>query len=213
MLGHQRCAACEWPIRRNHGVLAVPVPLGFLPSPPRLGPLLPLLLCRLRRLRACSSAAAIAAARHGRRGVSAVRAVRGVRRRGEVAPLQPRHRPLRDRTQRGRVAQPLPEGRIAAPMSKSSPIWPAGAAQAADWPRLAGAWSSLRRDLALRGASGAPAGRSLSHLVFDIAQHPESSTPLIAIGTAKRTASGARGLRVRVGSGVSMQCTCPTRLR
>ena len=78
---------------------------------------------------------------------------------------------------------------------------------------LAEASYSLRHDLALRGASGEPAGRSLSQLVFDIAQHPESSTPLIAIGTAKRTASGARGLRVRVGSGVSMQCTCPTRLR
>ena len=34
------------------------------------------------------------------------------------------------------------------------PIWPASAAQAADWPRLAGAWRSLRHDLTLREASG-----------------------------------------------------------
>ena len=49
-----------------------------------------------------------------------------------------------------------------------------------------------------------PAGRRPSHLVFDMAQHPESSTPLIAIGTAKRTASGARGLPC--GMAVAFQC-------
>ena len=38
----------------------------------------------------------------------------------------------------------------------------------ADWPRLAGAWGSLRRALAQREASGEPAGRVLSHLVFHI---------------------------------------------
>ena len=37
-----------------------------------------------------------------------------------------------------------------------------------------------------------------------MAQHPESSTPLIAIGTAKRTASGARGLPC--GMAVAFQC-------
>eukprot|EP00964_Phaeocystis_antarctica_P051185 scaffold29854_cov57-Phaeocystis_antarctica.AAC.4 len=51
---------------------------------------------------------------------------------------------------------------------KSRPIWPASAAQAADWPRLAGARGSLRHDLALRGASGEPAGRGLSPLVLHI---------------------------------------------
>ena len=40
-------------------------------------------------------------------------------------------------------------------------------AQAADWPRLAGAPGRLRRALALRAASGAPAGRGLSRLAFD----------------------------------------------
>ena len=40
--------------------------------------------------------------------------------------------------------------------------------KAADWPRLAGAWGSPRRDLALRAASRAPAGQGLSHLVLDI---------------------------------------------
>ena len=39
-------------------------------------------------------------------------------------------------------------------------------AQAADWPRLAEARCSLRHDLALREASGEPAGRGLSHPFF-----------------------------------------------
>ena len=42
---------------------------------------------------------------------------------------------------------------------------PASTAQPAEWPRLAKAPGSLRRDLALREASEAPAGRRLSHLV------------------------------------------------
>ena len=42
------------------------------------------------------------------------------------------------------------------------------AAQAADWPRLAGAWDSLRRALALKAASGAPASRRPSLLVCDM---------------------------------------------
>ena len=52
------------------------------------------------------------------------------------------------------------------PVLTPRPVWPARAAQAADRPRLVGARGSLRRDLALRGASGEPAGRSLSQLVF-----------------------------------------------
>ena len=40
--------------------------------------------------------------------------------------------------------------------SKSRPAWPASAAHAAGWPRLAGAWGNLI------AASGAPAGRRLS---------------------------------------------------
>ena len=51
------------------------------------------------------------------------------------------------------------------PMSRPQPVRPASAANAAGWPRLAVAWGSLRRDLALRGASGVPAGRRLSQLV------------------------------------------------
>ena len=50
---------------------------------------------------------------------------------------------------------------------KQRPVWPASAAQTADWPKLAEAPGSLRRGLALRGASGEPAGRRLSNLVFD----------------------------------------------
>eukprot|EP00964_Phaeocystis_antarctica_P118911 scaffold82639_cov58-Phaeocystis_antarctica.AAC.3 len=37
-------------------------------------------------------------------------------------------------------------------LSKSRPVWPASATQAADWPRLAGARGSLRHALALKGA-------------------------------------------------------------
>ena len=53
-------------------------------------------------------------------------------------------------------------------MWKTRPIWPASAAQVADWPRLAVARGSLRHDLAQKGASGEPAGRGLSRLVFHI---------------------------------------------
>eukprot|EP00964_Phaeocystis_antarctica_P013872 scaffold7608_cov62-Phaeocystis_antarctica.AAC.7 len=52
------------------------------------------------------------------------------------------------------------------PRSKPRPVWLASAARAADWPRLAGAWSSLRRDPALREASGEPVCRSLRRLVI-----------------------------------------------
>jgi len=44
--------------------------------------------------------------------------------------------------------------------------WPAS--EAADWPRLADAWGSPTHDLARREASGAPAGRGLSQLVFHV---------------------------------------------
>ena len=56
-----------------------------------------------------------------------------------------------------RVAAPLPAD-MYGPMWKTRPIWPASAAQAADWPRLAEAQGSLRHDLALKGASGESAG-------------------------------------------------------
>ena len=59
----------------------------------------------------------------------------------------------------------------AEPMWKTRPIWPASAAQAADWPRLAEARGSLRHNLALKGASGEPAGRVLTPLVFHIGGH------------------------------------------
>ena len=37
-------------------------------------------------------------------------------------------------------------------LSKARSVWPASADQVADWPRLAAAWCSLRRDLALKEA-------------------------------------------------------------
>ena len=53
-------------------------------------------------------------------------------------------------------------------MSRARPVWSASVAQATGWPRLAEAWGGLVHGLALKEASGEPAGRSLSHLVFDI---------------------------------------------
>eukprot|EP00964_Phaeocystis_antarctica_P034494 scaffold19634_cov18-Phaeocystis_antarctica.AAC.1 len=63
------------------------------------------------------------------------------------------------------------------PRSKPRPIWPASTAQAADRPKLARAWGSPRRDLALKAASGEPAGRSPSHLVSDIRWCPRPRRP------------------------------------
>ena len=51
-------------------------------------------------------------------------------------------------------------------MWRTQPVWPASAAQLADWPRPTEAPGSLRHDLAPREASGEPAGRGLSRLVF-----------------------------------------------
>ena len=53
-------------------------------------------------------------------------------------------------------------------LSRPGPVvWPASAARAAYWPRLAEAWGSLRHDLALKAASEEQAGRSVSHLTID----------------------------------------------
>ena len=59
-------------------------------------------------------------------------------------------------------------------MSKAT--WSARADHAADWPRLAEAWGSLGRALALKAASSAPAGRSMSQLVCDIGGASRSYT-------------------------------------
>ena len=45
----------------------------------------------------------------------------------------------------------------------------------ADWPRVTEAWGSLGHALALRGASGEPAGRRLSQLVFDLGEVVEAA--------------------------------------
>ena len=50
------------------------------------------------------------------------------------------------------------------------PIWPARAAHAAEWLRLAEARGSLEHDLALREAFGEPAGRGLSQRVHLIGE-------------------------------------------
>ena len=52
--------------------------------------------------------------------------------------------------------------------TKARVLGQAGAAQAADWPRLAGAWGRPGHPLALKEAFGEPAGRSLCRLALDI---------------------------------------------
>ena len=90
-------------------------------------------------------------------------------------------------------------------MSKARPKWPASAVQAADrprlaeagrgWPRLAEARGSLEHDQALIEASGEPAGRGLSHIVFRIARHDHAPQHVIAGAHPDRDA------RVRVALG------------
>ena len=65
------------------------------------------------------------------------------------------------------------------PRSRAAPIYIDSEARMAgrrgpsgDWPRLAGAWGSLGHALALREASGAPAGRGLCRgRAVDMARH------------------------------------------
>ena len=64
---------------------------------------------------------------------------------------------------------------VPCPCREARPTLPASAAQAADWPRLAEAPGSLRRALALTEASGEPAGRRLSPLVFDRRRCPAAT--------------------------------------
>ena len=101
--------------------------------------------------------------------IAAVRLTRGL----------PPPRPPCFRTRRGWYSGPEGQGRGAAAWCVECGPWRA--------PVLGGA-SSERAEVRCRGSS---------QLGLDRARHPESSTPLIAIGTANLTASGARGLRVR----------------
>ena len=72
-------------------------------------------------------------------------------------------------------------------MSKTRPVWPASAAQAADWP------AKPRRDLAPKEASGEPAGRIVSRLVFGIGAHRQHSAHRVPPDLLRRTAHDHRG--------------------
>eukprot|EP00964_Phaeocystis_antarctica_P124321 scaffold87986_cov66-Phaeocystis_antarctica.AAC.2 len=74
-------------------------------------------------------------------------------------------------------------------MWKIRPVWPASAAQPAGWPRLVEAPASQRHALALRGASGEPAGRRLSHPVFQLGR--PLSAPERAPGCPERRPASA----------------------
>ena len=56
---------------------------------------------------------------------------------------------------------------------KTRPVWPANWDQAADWLRLAEARGGREHDLALKEASGEPAGRVVSQLIFYIVPRPD----------------------------------------
>ena len=77
-------------------------------------------------------------------------------------------------------------------MSERSPVWPASAA---DWPRLAEARGSLRRALALRGASGKPAGQMRSHLVSDVGVPVELVTHTVRLGESIASIALRYGMR------------------
>ena len=91
-------------------------------------------------------------------------------------------------------------------MWKTRRIWPASAAQAADWPRLAEARGSLRHDLALIGASGEPAGRGLSPLVFRIGASRQRFTAVSASAAALRV-----DMRGSAGEDVELDVLDPAR--
>ena len=55
------------------------------------------------------------------------------------------------------------------PVWRMTDIWPASAAQTADWPRLIETWGSLERDQALKKPPEDQLVRGLSHLIFHIA--------------------------------------------
>ena len=63
---------------------------------------------------------------------------------------------------------------------KQGPVWPASAARAADWPRPAEAPGSLSHALALKEASGEPAGRKAEPPCFRRTQAP-SGAPLYEV--------------------------------
>eukprot|EP00964_Phaeocystis_antarctica_P077466 scaffold48089_cov53-Phaeocystis_antarctica.AAC.4 len=65
---------------------------------------------------------------------------------------------------------------------KTRPMWLARAAHGADGPRLAGACGSLRHALALKEAFGAPAGRRLGNLGFDIGAKRAACSSLTWLG-------------------------------
>ena len=118
-------------------------------------------LCRRRSLREATQWQAGAADDDGGGRLQAQRVDSG-RQRAAVRRVGPHHGPA-EVSSDGRGLR-----RVRAQVeSEAWPVWPASAAQAAGWPRLAEAHGSLAHDLAPREASGEPAGRRLCHLVFD----------------------------------------------
>ena len=76
----------------------------------------------------------------------------------------------------------------------------AGAAQAANWLRLAGALGSLKCDLALKAASREPACRRLSRLRVDAGNDPElfSANYRKFLETQMRKSLGFAGTPIRL---------------
>ena len=91
-------------------------------------------------------------------------------------------------------------------------VWPAGSDQAADWPRLTEAWGSLRRALALKKASGEPAGRGLSLPVFGVggASMSDLMRPQHQLPTPRPSSRARRSALTRPSSRCRLAtcCTC-----
>eukprot|EP00964_Phaeocystis_antarctica_P015992 scaffold8850_cov72-Phaeocystis_antarctica.AAC.5 len=95
-------------------------------------------------------------------------------------------------------------------MSKPRPECPVGAAQPADWPRLAEVPGSLRHDLALKEASGEPAGRGLSQLVFGIDRAVRLRHPRPRYALVQRHHRAARGALPQPRDAVAVQAATET---
>ena len=92
-------------------------------------------------------------------------------------------------------------------MWKTRPMWPASAARAAGWPRLAEARGSLRHDLVLKGASGEPAGRGLIPLVSHIGERLRLLKEAIAAAKAKDAPAAEDGKDIQLDTGIFPRST------
>ena len=95
-------------------------------------------------------------------------------------------------------------------MWKTRPVWLASAAQAADWPGLAEAQGSLTQDLALKEASGEPAGRGLRHRVFLLGAHRSAERGRRSLHHVPQVVRTRADERAHTGDGAVLLTLAPT---